>query len=110
MRLQTARKALAYGYALANMAMAFFAAWTVYGAVRLCVGLSGEIYWLSKALIQQVTIIGVMIVLMLGTLVAQHGYEVTMNRKNIWLPHSFVAVSGGILLVYAAAKAVIMMY
>ena len=44
-RLQAARKALASGYALVNLVMAFFAAWTVYGAVRLCVGLSGEIYW-----------------------------------------------------------------
>lgn len=109
-RLQTARKALAYGYALVNLVMAFFAAWTVYGAVRLCVGMSGEIYWLSKALIQQLTIIGVMIALLVGTLVAQHGYEQAMHRKNTWLPCSFAAVTGGILLIYTVAKAVVMLY
>ena len=109
-RIRAARKALACGYALANMVMAFFAAWTVYGAVRLCVGLSGEIYWLSKALIQQLAIIGVMIALLVGTLVAQHAYEETMHHKNTWLPRSFAAVSGGILLIYAAAKAVVMWY
>lgn len=109
-RLQAARKALAYGYALVNLVMAFFAAWTVYGAVRLCVGLSGEIYWLSKALIQQLAIIGIMIALLVGTLIAQHGYEQAMRRKNTWLPRSFAAVSGGILLIYAVAKAVVMLY
>ena len=104
------RKLLSYGYALVNMAMAFVAVWTVYGAVRVCVTLSEDIYWLSKAFIQQMTIIVAMLFLMIGTLVAQHGYEAIMNNKKTWLPRSFVVVSACNELVYAVSKIIILTY
>ena len=109
-RATAARKALSHAYALLDAVIAFFAVWTFASMMRIVVGLSTDVYWLAKAWIQQVSFIGVSILMFLAIIGGQHLFERAMLAKKVWLPRSFLVITALLLMAYAACKIVIVTY
>lgn len=104
------RKILSYIYSFVDTVIGFFVVWTFFSMLRVVVGMSTDIFWLSKALIQQVSFILMALIMCIVVLVAQWLFERAMNRKNTWVPKSFMVVTGVLLAVYAAFKLVVLYY
>jgi hypothetical protein len=109
-RTRALRKALSHGYALFDAALAFFAVWTFASMMRVAVGLSQSVYWLAKAWIQQVAIIGVAVLMLVLVIGGQHLFERAMLEKEVWLPKSFLAITALMVLVYGVSKIILWMH
>jgi hypothetical protein len=104
------RKALSHAYAFLDAAIAFFAVWEFARMMRLVIGLSTDVYWLAKAWIQQVSFIGVSILMFVAIIGGQHLFEKAMLKKKVWLPISFFVITGALAASFAAFRIVILTY
>lgn len=105
-----AKKAVAYLYSLVIMAIAFFAGWTFFSLLKVVVGLNTNVYWLSKALIQQVSFIIVMMILCVLYFLSAYMFETAMIKKDTWFPKSFIFFAAGLGLFYAICKIIVITY
>ena len=90
--------------AAVNIVLGFFCLFTFAAAMRCVIGLSTEIYYLSKAWWQQVAFIAVAILFVAVSLGGQHLYEKELIDKGRRLPIAFVVITCIELLFYAACR------
>jgi hypothetical protein len=109
-RNETGRKLLSHAYAFVDAVIAFFAVWAFAQMMRLVIGLSTDVYWLAKAWIQQISFIIVSILMFCSIIGGQHLFEHAMLKKKIWLPKSFLIITGVLAAAYAAFQLVIYTY
>jgi len=74
------------------------------------VGMSTDIFWLSKALIQQVSFILMATVMCVIVIFVQWLYEKDMNKKDTWMPKSFIIVTAILLAAYGVLKLIVLFY
>lgn len=109
-KLNNRRKLLSHAYSFFDAIIAFFAVWTFAQMMRISIGLSTDVYWLAKAWIQQVSFIGVSILMFCAIIGGQYLFERGMIKKQVWLPKSFFVVTALIALVYGVCKIIVMTY
>lgn len=109
-RKEMLHKVLSYLYSLVDTVVGFFVVWTFFSMLRVVVGMSTEIFWLSKALIQQVSFILMATVMCLIVIFVQWLYERDMNRRDTNLPKSFVIVTAILLAAYGILKLIVLYY
>lgn len=109
-RTEIGRKALSHAYAFLDAIIAFFAVWQFALMMRIVVGLSTDVYWLAKAWIQQVSFIGVSILMFIAIIGGQHLFERAMLKKKIWLPKSFLIITAVLAAAYGAFQVVVLTY
>ena len=103
-------KVLSYVYSMVDTVIGFFVVWTFFSMMRIVVGMSSDIYWLSKALIQQVAFILVALVMCCIVIVGQWLFEKAMNARDTWMPKSFLVLTAALVLLYVVFKAVVLLY
>jgi len=103
-------KILSYVYSLVDTVVGFFVVWTFFSMLRVVVGMSTEIFWLSKALIQQVSFILMATLMCVIVIFVQWLYEKAMNQKDNYLPKSFIVVTAIMLAVYGILKLIVLFY
>ena len=109
-RKETIRKILSHIYSFVDTFIGFFVMWTFFAMMRNVVGLSTEIYWLSKSTIQQVSFIVVAMVVCCIIILGQWLFERSMNKHDTYVPKSFIVLSAGLIAAYAVCKAVVLLY
>ena len=109
-RKELLHKVLSYVYSLIDTIVGFFVVWTFFSVLRVVVGMSSEIFWLSKALIQQVSFIIMATLMCVIVIFVQWLYERAMNKKDTNFPMSFVVVTGILLAVYGVLKLIVIFY
>lgn len=103
-------KILSYVYSMIDTVVGFFVVWTFFSMLRVVVGMSQEIFWLSKALIQQVSFIVMATVMCVVVIFVQWLYERAMNKKDTNFPKSFVVVTAILLAAYGILKLIVLYY
>ena len=81
-----------------------------FSMLRVVVGMSTEIFWLSKALIQQVSFIVVALVMCVVVIVGQWLFESSMNKNGTFMPKSFIIMTAILLVVYGVLKLIVLFY
>lgn len=109
-RKEMLHKILSYVYSMIDTVVGFFVVWTFFSMLRVVVGMSTEIFWLSKALIQQVSFIIMATVMCIVVIFVQWLYEKAMNEKDTCFPKSFAIVTGILVVVYAVLKLIVLFY
>lgn len=105
-----AKKIVSYLYSFLVMTIGFFAGWTFFSVLKITVGLNTEVYWLSKALIQQVSFIIMMMVICAIIIFSQHVFEKAMINKGTWLPKSLIIISLILGVFYGICKIIVLTY
>ena len=103
-------KILSYVYSMIDTVVGFFVVWTFFSMLRVVVGMSTEIFWLSKALIQQVSFIVVALVMCVVVIVGQWLFESSMNKNGTFMPKSFIIMTAILLVVYGVLKLIVLFY
>ena len=101
-------KILSYVYSMIDTVVGFFVVWTFFSMLRIVVGMSTEIFWLSKALIQQVSFIVVALVMCVVVIVGQWLFESSMNKNDTSMPKSFIIMTAILLVVYGVLKLIVL--
>ena len=109
-RKELIHKVLSYVYSVIDTVVGFFVVWTFFSMLRVVVGMSSEIFWLSKALIQQVSFILMATIMCVIVIFVQWLYERAMNMKDTNFPKSFVVVTGILIAVYGVLKLIVIFY
>ena len=109
-RKEMIRKILSHVYSFVDTFIGFFVMWTFFAMMRNVVGLSTEIYWLSKSTIQQVSFIAVALVVCCVVIMGQWLFERSMNRHDTYVPKSFIVMTAALIAAYAVCKFVVLFY
>lgn len=109
-RKEMLHKILSYVYSMIDTVVGFFVVWTFFSMLRVVVGMSQDIFWLSKALIQQVSFIVMATVMCVVVIFVQWLYERAMNKKDTNFPKSFVVVTAILLVAYGILKLIVLYY
>ena len=109
-RKEMLHKILSYVYSMIDTVVGFFVVWTFFSMLRVVVGMSQDIFWLSKALIQQVSFIVMATVMCIVVIFVQWLYERAMNKKDTYFPKSFAVVTAILLVAYGILKLIVLYY
>jgi len=109
-KVTAGRKVISHVYSFFDAIVAFFAVWEFARMMRLAVGLSTDVYWLAKSLIQQVAFIVVSILMFIAVIAGQHLFERAMIKKKTWLPTSFLIITAALAASYGVFHLVVLTY
>jgi uncharacterized membrane protein len=103
-------KVLSYVYSMLDTVVGFFVVWTFFSVLRIVVGMSTEIFWLSKALIQQVSFIVVALIMCVAVIIGQWLFERSMDKNDTYMPKSFIVMTAALLVIYGVLKLIVLYY